>query len=80
MIDIYPLTIINDRYTGTYSGGKFTAWNLDYYKIPVDPDDDDVTCMAFWATNKIPVGRGDSPEDAVKDLERRLGLEGGGER
>lgn len=26
----YPLTIIADRYNGTYSGGRFTAWNMDY--------------------------------------------------
>ena len=33
MNEIYPLTIINDRYAGTYSGGIFTAWNMDYYEI-----------------------------------------------
>ena len=80
MIDIYPLTIINDRYTGTYSGGEFTAWNMDYHEIPIAPDDDDVTCATFWARNKIPVGRGKTPEEAVRDLGRRLKLEGGGRR
>lgn len=26
--DIYPLTIVKDRYTGVYSGGIYTAWKL----------------------------------------------------
>ena len=72
MNEIYPLTIINDRYTGTYSGGIFTAWNMDYYEIPTDPDEDDVTCMLFWAKTDIIVGRGDTPQEAVDDLTRRL--------
>ena len=72
MNEIYPLTIINDRYTGTYSGGIFTAWNMDYYEIPTDPDEDDVTCMLFWAKTDIIVGRGDTPQESVDDLTRRL--------
>lgn len=72
MNEIYPLTIINDRYTGTYSGGIFTAWNMDYYEIPTDPDEDDVTCMLFWAKTDIIVGRGETPQEAVDDLKRRL--------
>ena len=72
MNEIYPLTIINDRYMGTYSGGEFTAWNMAYYGIPTEPAEDDVTCMWFWETTKIPVGRGKTPQEAVKDLKRRL--------
>ena len=72
MNEIYPLTIINDRYTGTYSGGIFTAWNMDYYEIPTDPDEDDVACMLFWAKTDIIVGRGETPQEAVDDLKRRL--------
>lgn len=72
MNEIYPLTIINDRYTGTYSGGIFTAWNMDYYKIPTEPAEGDVICMWFWETTKIPVGRGKTPREAVEDLKRRL--------
>ena len=72
MNEIYPLTIINDRYTGTYSGGIFTAWNMDYHEIPTDPDEDDVTCMLFWAKTDIIVGRGETPQEAVDDLIRRL--------
>ena len=72
MDEIYPLTIVSDRYGGTYSGGDFTAWNMDYYEIPTDPAEDDVTCMMFWDTTDIVVGRGATPQEAVDDLKRRL--------
>lgn len=45
---IYPLTIIIDRYGGTYSGGEFTAWNLYPETIPDDIYSDDCTCNDFW--------------------------------
>lgn len=32
--DIYPLTIIRDRYNDVYSGGKYLAFNLDADEIP----------------------------------------------
>lgn len=67
----YPLTILLDRYSGCYSGGRWTAWNLPHEAVPGDVDDDDVTCMNFW-TGEMCIGRGDSPEKAVEDLLRRL--------
>jgi len=70
--EIYPLTIIADRYNGTYSGGKYTAWNLAHYDIPEDIDNDDENCAWFWADNKIPVGKGNTPQEAIKDLEELL--------
>lgn len=72
MTEIYPLTIISDRYGGAYSGGDFTAWNMDYYEIPKEPDEDDVACMLFWDATDIVVGRGDTPQEAVDDLRQRL--------
>lgn len=72
MDEIYPLTIVSDRYGGTYSGGDFTTWNMDYYEIQTDPAEDDVTCMMFWVTTDIVVGRGATPQEAVDDLKRRL--------
>ena len=75
MEDIYPLTIVRDRYTGAYSGGKFIAWPAEPYQIAEDPQADDTTCMLFWIwveENKIPYGRGETPEEAVRDLQQRL--------
>ena len=72
---IYPLTIIYDRYGGCYSGGEYTAWNLAHYEIPENIDSDDVTCAWFWQDNTIPVGKGNTPEEAIKNLKQLLGDE-----
>ena len=70
---LYPVTIIEDRYTGVYSGGKWTAWNCYPEDIPDDPDDDDVTCCTFWTpTNSAQVGIGNTPDEALRDLERKI--------
>ena len=68
----YPLTICNDRYTGAYSGGKFTAWHLDAEDVPTEIYGDDVECAVFWDWNEIPVGKGDTPEEAISDLKAKL--------
>lgn len=65
---IYPLTITSDRYTGTYSGGKFTAWNLEPSEIPEEAFGDDVCCWEFWKYNKIPCGVGNTIEEAIGNL------------
>ena len=64
----YPLTIIADRYTGCYSGGKFTAWPLYNDDIPEEPCGDDYTAMKFWEKYKYPVGIGDTLQEAYEDL------------
>ena len=72
MNDIYPLTIVRDRYRGTYSGGKYTAWNLKPDEVPAQIFWDDCGCAQFFSDTDIPYGVGDTPEKAVKDLERVL--------
>lgn len=69
---LYPLTITLDRYTGAYSGGKWTAWNCEPGEIPEGPFADDVGCASFWADNRTPVGIGESPEAAIADLNRKI--------
>ena len=65
---IYPLVIVADRYAGTYSGGKFTAWNLEPSEIPEAIFADDVDCWDFWYTNKISCGVGNTIEEAIGNL------------
>lgn len=69
---IYPLTVTMDRYTGSYSGGKWTAWNLEPSEIPVEVFEDDVSCGNFWFLNegRIKVGKGETPNEAIEDLRR----------
>ena len=70
MSDIYPLVIIKDRYNGTYSGGKWTAWNLSY--VPSKIDSDDIECADFFSKNTIVYGRGETPQEAIDDLKMIL--------
>ena len=68
----YPLTVVYDRYSGVYSGGEFVAWNLEVGCVPQEPSHDDCTCSLFWDLNKIPAGIGKTPDQAIKDLQRRM--------
>ena len=65
---MYPITIVKDRYGGTYSGGAFLAFNLSCEEIPLEIDADDVTCCKFWKNTKIKVGKGATPDEALDDL------------
>ena len=78
MPDIYPLVIVCDRYNGTYSGGKYTAWNHCLDEIPQEIEGDDVECMGFWwgeASEKYTVGKGSTIAEAVEDLARKMGTQ-----
>lgn len=71
--EIYPLTVTSDRYGGAYSGGKYIAWNLRVYDVPIDPFLDDVTCASFWYScceNNCAVG--ETIEEAVENLRKKL--------
>ena len=76
--EIYPLVIIRDRYTGVYSGGKYTAWSGDVEDIlpPPEVEDEDVVCRNFWhEQEKTPtyiVGKGDTVSEALADLYIKL--------
>ena len=70
MDSLYPLTITADRYDGTYSGGRYVAWNLDACDIPDDPFSGDVICMEFWdgGHRGYLCGVGDTVGEAVANL------------
>lgn len=71
--EIYPLTIVADRYTGAYSGGEYTAWNLFQFQIPKDIFADDVTCMMFWENASAVCGKGRNAmeaEAALKEMKK----------
>ena len=74
---LYPLTIVEDRYTGVYSGGIYTAWHLAPYERPEEIDADDVTCYDFWINKSkgYLVGVGDTIKEAIEDLKKKLGDE-----
>ncbi len=67
--ELYPVTIVTDRYGGTYSKGGWLAFNLPPNELPPEIDADDVTCYKFWKSTDILVGRGSTPDEALRDLE-----------
>lgn len=74
--NIYPLTITSDRYGGTYSGGKYHAWNLEPWNVPEDIEADGDSGMDFWETNTTIVGIGNSVREAIEDLRSKLSADG----
>ena len=68
----YPITIIRDRYEGTYSGALWLVFPVDYNEIPEGVDGDDVECAEFWESYKEPVGKGTYPNDALADLLEKM--------
>ena len=70
--DLIGMSVL-DRYTGTYSGGKWTFWPDDG-NVPVQISEDDVTCGRAWTILKqwrdkgeTNFGVGDSESEAKAD-------------
>jgi hypothetical protein len=70
--EVYPLTIVSDRYGGTYSGAEFLAFNLEPERIPKDIGGSDSEEMDFWEDPErygaYVIGKGDTPDKAAFDL------------
>lgn len=66
---IYPVTIMKSRYGGSYSGGRWIAFNLDI--IPSDAYGEDIPCSEFF-NNYKDYGKGETPDEAYKDLQKIL--------
>lgn len=73
--DVYPVTIIDDRYGGCYSGGKYLAFNLEAWDVPKGVSwGGDVDCAGFWADEapNYVIGKGNTPDRAYQDLVERV--------
>jgi hypothetical protein len=62
----YPTTIVADRYGGSYSGAAWLAFPFD--ECPLGVDGGDLECMEFWDNYKGPVGKGNTPDNALENL------------
>lgn len=75
--DIYPLTLVRDRYNGVYSGGSWLAYNKHPWEVE-DGDEfaDDVSCMDFWEyperNHNHKIGVGYSKDEAISNLSNKL--------
>jgi len=70
---VYPLTLIASRYRGTYEGASWVAFN-DYPERLDGAMGDDVTCVSFFRMYERfkPIGRGETPQEAIRDLARQV--------
>ena len=76
--ELFPVTIVMARYRGTYEGARWLAF-------PIGADDladsdyaaEDIECMLFFEEckeRKLPIGRGETPDNAMADLRARFSL------
>ncbi|MGI9449352.1 MAG: hypothetical protein ACR2QH_01645 [Geminicoccaceae bacterium] len=80
----FPIAIIQDRYSGSYSGGAWLAIagadEIDGIWKPrvIDmleggPHGDDTDAMMFWADPPSWIAVGNSPDEALANLEAEGG-------
>lgn len=72
-VDLYPVIVVQDRYSGVYSGGKWWAvaraderlqeviWNFPAF-------DGDTECHNFWLDPPDWIAVGKTPDEAVQAL------------
>ena len=67
--EIYPLTVILDRYNGVYSDAKYLAFNMYPDLIPYGVMGDDMDCSDFWGEkHTFPIGKGNTAQEAIDNL------------
>jgi hypothetical protein len=76
----FPITIVQDRYGGVYSGGKWLALSIadklenGSYRIvrmlEGGPHGEDGDAMAFWSNPPEWIAVGNSPDEALAALLR----------
>src|SRR5205085_8860221 len=69
-LDLFPIVVVEDRYSGTYSGGNWTAAPRGLDLLDSDAMADDTSAAVFWARHEVTSldGGGATPDAAVEDL------------
>jgi hypothetical protein len=75
---LFPVTVVKSRYQGTYEGDRWLAFPVGVEDL-ADSDyaGEDVECMCFFQecdARQLPIGRGFTPDRALADLRKRLGI------
>jgi hypothetical protein len=73
---VYPATVVQARYGGSYEGAPWLAFPCRparVHSLCAGWDGDDVTCSVFWHDvsddpARWPIGRGDTPTQAYESL------------
>lgn len=69
--DLFPVTIVADRYDGCYSGGKWLALQVNCDDVPDEIGASDPDEEMFWREHddmRFPIGKGNTPNEALADL------------
>lgn len=79
---LYPIAVVQDRYSGVYSGGPWLAVsraNVTHegqsrvdFMLSDGPHGDDCTAAEFWADAPDWIAVGNSPNEALVRLLERL--------
>lgn len=64
----YPVTIILDRYNGSYLGAKFIAYPQEPHEICNEVNSDEITYLTYWNDFSGIIGKGNTPNEAYEDL------------
>jgi hypothetical protein len=73
-LDIWPVTIVNDRYGGAYSGAEWLAFHRGADAVPDAIGGGDCDEQDFWGDDPAitakehRIGRGRTPHEAMLDL------------
>ena len=80
-METYPIAIVQDRYTGVYSGGRWLAiacatdivdgnqTRVDFCLVSDDgPSGSDVEAGSFWVSPPSWIAVGNTPEEALANL------------
>ena len=65
------MTVITDRYGGTYSRATCLAFPVEYNFMPMGPEASDAECCRFWQGEEdidYFIGKGAMPNEAAGDL------------
>lgn len=71
MRQVWPVVIVSSRYGGVYEDALWVAFNT--WNVPDGVLGDDLTCASFFAGGYDGIiGKGNTPDYAVKDLEKQF--------
>lgn len=68
----YPVTVFTSRYGGVYEGGQYVAALAHTTSIPDAAQGDDTECAEFFMRNRERLGVGETAQDAIDDLNRKI--------
>jgi hypothetical protein len=69
---VIPVIIFQTRYGGTYEGGRWAAIYSHPHDFPEEAWGEDTVAVVWWVDHAHDVGVGESPNDALEDLRRKL--------